>query len=111
MPASPVPRWATYSPLLLGQAGQPKCPNNKPNAESTLECPGAKRVIIQIQKAPIWIQFGYYARGVATAGLGSITWLNPQPFLPMVAALNRDFDAVRVWNFEAVEAEVILNPA
>jgi hypothetical protein len=96
-----------YPPLQLGQAGQPKCPN-KYNEESSLLCPQSKRLVIQVSKQAVYIQVGIMPQGIG-ASLGAVVWQPEQPFLPMIASLGRNFDAVRVRNYtEGSEAQIFL---
>jgi hypothetical protein len=96
-----------YPALELGQAGREKCPNAY-NEASTLICPGATRLILQISKANLMVQMGVMPQGKGI-GSGAVVWLNEEPYLPISAVLGRKFDAVRVRNWAAgAEAEVFL---
>ena len=96
-----------YAPLMLGQPGNPKCPD-KYNAESSLLCQSADRLVLQVSKQAVFVQLGLFQQG-AGASLGAITWQIEEPYLPLIASLARRFDAVRVRNFTAgLEAQVLL---
>lgn len=99
-----------YNPIELGQAGNPKCPD-KYNAASTLVCPGAKRLVLQISLQTVVVQLGIMPQGIG-ADAGSVQWQVEEPYLPMIASLGRTFDAVRVRNFApGVEAQVFVTVA
>jgi hypothetical protein len=99
-----------YEPIELGQAGNPKCPDQY-NEASTLLCPRSKRLVLQISGQSVFVQLGIMQQGLG-AGLGSVQWQHEQPFLPVVASLGRHFDAVRVRNYvKGQEAQVLLTVA
>jgi hypothetical protein len=96
-----------YSPIELGQPGKEKCPNAY-NEASTAWTPGARRIILQVSKQAVFVQFGIMPEGVG-AGLGAVRWQSEEPFLPMIASLGRNFDAVRVRNYiSGQEAQVLV---
>lgn len=106
----PDRRYASFPPLILGFGSFPPCPN-RPTPESTLEAIDARRFVLIVETNPIVLELGYAPQG-AGGGLGAIVWQPGQVFTPMLAALSRDFDAVRVSNFTAGSvAKVIINPA
>lgn len=88
-----------YEALELGQPGKPKCPD-KFNAESTIIVPGCKRLLLQVSVNAVIVQLGIMPQGRG-AGLGAVVWQTEDPFLPMIAALTRNFDAVRIRNYTA----------
>jgi hypothetical protein len=99
-----------HAPIELGQPGREKCPD-KYNEASSLWCPGARRIMLQISKKKVFVQLGVMQQGRG-AGLGSVQWQPEEPFLPVVASLGRKFDAVRVRNWGAgEEAEVFIATA
>ena len=99
-----------YPPLELGQPGNPACPDNY-NNESTLVCVGAQRLVLQISVNAVFVQLGIMPQGKG-AGTGAIVWQPEQPYLPMISALSREFDAVRVRNYTpGAKAQVLINPA
>jgi hypothetical protein len=99
-----------YTPIALGQAGNPKCPD-KYNEDSTLICPGAKRLVLQVSLQAVFVQLGLMPQGIG-AGAGSVQWQAEEPYLPLIASLGRNFDAVRVRNFApGVEAQVFVTVA
>jgi hypothetical protein len=103
-----VKRRVSYEPLELGLPGVEKCPNAY-EPDSTLECRGAKKLILQVGVNAIKLRTGIYQQG-ATSGLGNITWQPHETFLPCFAALERDFDAVQVHNrFAGEEAQVVIS--
>ena len=85
-----------YEPLELGQTGNPACPD-KYEEQSTRVCPNSTRVILQISKAAVKVQFGIMPHGKSLSA-GAVQWQAEEPYLPMIAALTRKFDAVRVRN-------------
>lgn len=98
---------AVYEALQLGLPGTPAVPDHY-TAESTLLCPGAKRIVLQILEQAVIVQLGLAREGVP-AGLGSIVWQAEDPWLPITAALARDFDAVRVKAFTpGVHGQIIV---
>jgi hypothetical protein len=99
-----------YTPIELGQPGKEKCPD-KYNAASTLICPDAKRLVLQVSVQAVIIQLGIMQQGKGV-GPGSVQWQAEEPYLPMIASLGRTFDAVRVRNFTpGAEAQVFLTVA
>ena len=96
-----------YDPLELGQPGNPECPD-KYNEESTRLTPKSTRVILQISKAAVKVQFGTMPHG-RSLSVGAVQWQAEEPYLPMIAALSRNYDAVRVRNLTPGEpAQVFL---
>lgn len=96
-----------YPALELGLPGTPACPN-RPEEEASLWCPGSRRIILQIAVNPVFVQLGYMEEGRG-AGLGSVRWQPPKPFMPCLAALERVFDAVRVYNYtNGAEAQALI---
>lgn len=85
-----------YPALELGQPGNEACPDGY-TPGSTLLCPGSTRLMLQVSANAVMIQLGVMPQGMG--GLGAVVWQPEQPFLPMIAALNRRFDAVRVRNY------------
>jgi len=99
-----------YNPIELGQPGKPKCPD-KYDEDSTLICAGAKRLMLQISAQAVYVQLGIMQQGRGV-GTGSVQWQAEEPYLPMVASLGRNFDAVRVRNFTpGAEAQVFVSVA
>jgi hypothetical protein len=99
-----------YAPIILGVAGSPACPD-KYNEASTLVCPGAKRFVLQSSVQAIFVQFGLMPQG-RSGGAGSVQWQSEEPWMPVIASLGRNFDAVRVRNFvPGKEAQVLLSVA
>jgi hypothetical protein len=97
-----------YGSLLLGQPGQPVCPDAY-NNESTLVCPKSKRLILQVSVQAVMVQLGIMTQGVST-GAGGVQWQPEQPYLPLMASFGRNFDAVRVRNFtKGAAAQVLLS--
>lgn len=93
---------ASFSSLELGQPGKPACPDSY-TRESTLECPGARKLTIQTALAGVMLNFG--------EGVGGIAWGAEEPFLPVTGTIVRTFDAVRVRNLIAGKAaQVLLTP-
>jgi hypothetical protein len=95
-----------YGALELGQAGKPPCPNAFEEA-STLLCPGSTRLRLQVSVAAVFVQFGVF-RDRAGGTLGGIDWQTEMPFLPIVASLGENFDAVRVRNYTPNVAAQVL---
>jgi hypothetical protein len=99
-----------YEAIELGQPEREKCPD-KYNEASTLICPGAERIFLQISLQSVFVQLGIMQQGVGV-GIGAVQWQNEEPFLPLTAALARKFDAVRVRNWLAgKEAQIFLSVA
>jgi hypothetical protein len=68
-----------------------------------MECPGARKLRVQVSEATVVIQFAI--------GVASPVWEDEQPLYPTVGSITRRFDAVRVRNFTTgVAAQVILTP-
>lgn len=86
-----------FSPIELGQTGRESCPDRY-NEASTLLCPGCKRLVLQVSLQPVVIQVGIMSQGRG-ASLASVQWMSEEPFLPVMASLGREFDAVRVRNY------------
>lgn len=98
-----------YSALELGQAGKPACPDEY-NEESTLICPRSRKLVLQITTNNVFVQLGVMPQGVG--GAGAVVWQSEEPFLPIVAAFTRKFDAVRVRNWKAgAEAQIFVSVA
>lgn len=98
-----------YEQLELGLKETPACPN-KFTAESTLWCPEAKKLILQVAVAMVKVECGIRGAGGVTAGLGGVIWLPHETFYPCMAVLHRDFDAVRVKNWQTgIEAQVLIS--
>jgi|SRR5271166_4582297 len=95
-----------YPALEVGQPGNPACPNEY-NEASTLVCPGSKRLLLQVTGQAIQLQLGFMAQGMG-GHAGGVVWQQPKPFLPVVASLARQFDAVRVKNYTAGAAAQVL---
>lgn len=91
-----------YEPLELGQPGKPACPD-KYNEESTLICPEATRLILQVSGQTVMVQFGIMPQGKGLSG-GLVQWQPEQPYLPIIASLGRSFDAVRIRNYTPGQA-------
>jgi hypothetical protein len=99
-----------YEALEVGQPGNPKCPDQY-NEASTLLCPGSKRLVLQVSKQAIRLQFGVMPQGRSLSA-GAVQWLNEEPYMPMISSLAREFDAVRVRNYTpGVEAQVMASAA
>ena len=87
-----------YQPLELGQAGNPKCPDNYDN-ESTLICPACRRIVVQVSGEPAVVQCGTMPQGVGL-GAGSVQWQAEEPYMAGASlTFGRTFDAVRVRNY------------
>ena len=98
----------SYLPLELGLPGTPRCPDAY-EAEATLLCQSAERLILQVAKNPVFIEFGIMPGGKG-AGLGSVIWQTHQPLFPCMAILARQFDAIRVRNLtKGAEAQVLIS--
>lgn len=95
-----------YPALELGQPGNEACPDAY-NAASTLYCPAANRLVLQVSKQAVMVQLGVFPQGKG-AGLGSIVWQPEHPFLAVFASLGRNFDAVRVRNYTKGQAAQVL---
>lgn len=69
-----------------------------------LDCPGAKKLRIQVSNAAVLINFG--------TDWPAPQWEpSPEPYLPILASLVRPFDAVRFMSMTAgVPAQIILIP-
>jgi hypothetical protein len=94
-----------YSSLELGQAGNPPCPNGWEKG-ATLICPKSTRLALQISNEAVFVQLGIMPEGIG----GQPQWQDEQPFLPVIAFLARNFDAVRVRNYTpGAEAQVLLS--
>jgi hypothetical protein len=63
---------------------------------ASLVCNGSRKAIIQISNQAVVIQFG--STDELGGGLGNIKWEEPETYLPMILAVGREFDAVRVRN-------------
>lgn len=99
-----------YEPIMLGQPGNPKCPDAY-DEESTLICPDCTRLVLQISKQAVFVQLGIMPAGKSLSA-GQVQWQAEEPFLPMVASLGRRFDAVRVRNFtKGQEAQIFVTVA
>jgi hypothetical protein len=97
-----------YEQLELGLPETTACPD-KYSPESTLYCPGSRRLILQVGVNAAKVQLGKMRAG-STAGLGGIDWQPHETFLPCLAAFERDFDAVRVHNrYAGKEAQVLIS--
>jgi hypothetical protein len=96
-----------YEAIELGQPGNPGCPNAYDDA-STLICPGCERLVLQVSKQAVMLQFGIMPHGKSLSP-GVVQWLAEEPYLPMIASLGRNFDAVRVRNYiPGQEAQVFV---
>jgi hypothetical protein len=72
-------------------------------AAATRECPGSKKLIIQVSNAAVDISFG--------VGIGGVQWGPDEPYLTVTGSIVRDFDAVRVRNHTPGQtAQAILTP-
>jgi hypothetical protein len=99
-----------YIPIELGQPEREPCPDQY-NEASTLICPNSKRLVLQISLQAVFVQLGIMQQGVGAGG-GSVQWQAEEPYLPMVASLGRNFDAVRVRNrTKGVKAQVLITVA
>jgi hypothetical protein len=97
-----------YEAIELGLPGTPACPDDY-EPESTLICPRATRLLLQVAKETVFVQLGVMQQGVG-AGAGAVQWQEEKPFLPVFASLGRRFDAVRVRNrVPGAEAQVLLS--
>ena len=98
-----------YPALEIGWPEREACPDQY-DEPSTLLCPGASRLILQVLTNAAYIQCGVMPRGKG-AGLGSVQWQNEEPYVAGAAAsLSRQFDAVRVRNWKAgSEAQVFVS--
>jgi hypothetical protein len=95
-----------YEPLNLGQPGEPKCPD-KFNAESTRMVPRCKKLFLQISANAVVVQLGVMPQGISQSA-GAVEWQAEEVFLPMIASLTRDFDAIRVRNYQAgIEGQIL----
>lgn len=98
-----------YEAVELGQPGKPACPDVY-NDDSTLICPHAKRLLLQVSKQAVMVQEGIMQQGVG--GAGAVQWQAETPYLPMIAALGHEFDAIRVRNYTpGAEAQVFVSVA
>jgi hypothetical protein len=101
---------ALYEALQLGQPGNTAIPDHYTPA-ATLICPRCKRLMLQVSQQAVVVQLGKMDQGVGV-GAGSVTWQAEEPYLPIIAAFGRDFDAVRVRNYVAGAAgQVIVTPS
>lgn len=100
-----------YPSLELGQVGRDPCPDVYEEL-STLICPGAKKLILQVAANAVYLQCGLMPQGLGT-GPGAVVWQDEEPYMAGVAAvLNRDVAAVRVRNWKpGAKAEVFLSVA
>lgn len=99
-----------FTPIELGQPGREVCPD-KYNEASTLLCPGCKRLILQTSLQAVVVQVGIMQQGKG-ASIGSVQWQSEEPFLPVMASLGREFDAVRVRNYTpGLVAQVLVSVA
>lgn len=93
---------AGYYVLEVGIPGRPKCPNEFEDVgPATLICPRAKMLIVQIGLKAAYVQLGVMERQGSFEG--SVVWQKERMWTPISFALPRQFDAVRVRNFEAGE--------
>lgn len=97
-----------YEPLELGQPGNPKCPDLF-TPESTVIVPRCSRLLLQVSGQAVVVQLGIMPQGRGS-GIGAVVWQAEDPFLPMIAALTRNFDALRVRNYTPkMEAQVLIS--
>lgn len=100
----------SYESLQLGQPGQVKCPDAFSNENAALLCPGSTRLVLQISKQAVYVQLGIRDTSAVPGSFAGIKWQEPRPYLPIVASLGREFDAVRVRNYtKGQEAQVIIS--
>jgi hypothetical protein len=98
-----------YASLELGQAGNPPCPD-KYNDDSTVLVVGCRKVLLQISLQAVKVQFGVFPTGTRGQSVGGISWQAEEPYLPMIAALARNYDALRVRNYlPGAAAQVLVN--
>lgn len=98
---------AVFDPIELGQVDRPKCPDQY-NDASTRLTPGARRLVLQVSKAAVYVQLGIMPQGRG-ASIGSVVWQSEEPWL-VSASLGRRFDAVRIRNYSpGNEAQVLVN--
>lgn len=97
-----------YAALELGQPGNPACPDAY-NEESTLFCPDSKKLMLQVSTNAVFVSLGKCnVSGAKGKTPGSVIFQQEQPFLPMIATLARDFDAIRVRNYtKGAKAQVL----
>ncbi len=93
----------SYTPLELGQPGNPVVPN-KFEPEATLVCPRSHKLVLQVSGQAVMLQFGQLRAGTGASGLGNIQWGPQEQYLPMSGTLTRRFDAVRVRNYTPEKA-------
>lgn len=100
-----------YPALELGQEAREACPDAY-NEASTLICPGASRLILQVSANKAYVQCGLMPQGKGT-GVGSVVWQDEEPYnAGLAASLGRKFDAVRVRNWApGAKAEVFVSVA
>ncbi len=97
-----------WDSLELGQPGNPACPDVM-EPKSELLCVASTRLVLQTSVAAVFIELGVMPHGKGV-GLASVQWLGEKPFLPIVASLAREFDAVRVRNYtKGVPAQVLIS--
>lgn len=91
-----------YEQIELGQPGRPACPDKftfDPAESSTRLVQGSKRLLLQISEQAVVIQLGTMRTSGQGTSFGSIVWQAEETFLPMIAAIAREFDAIRVRNY------------
>lgn len=104
-----------YPAIELGQpasasaSANPACPDKFEPGQgpATLLCSNSHRLLLQVSKQAVMIQFGVMPQGKG-AGFGSVVWQEPEPFLPMIASLAREFDAIRIRNYIAGQPAQVL---
>jgi hypothetical protein len=95
-----------YDALELGQPGNPAIPDNY-TEDSTRVVQRCTRLLLQVSTQAVFVQLGIMPQGLG-AGVGSVQWQAEEPYLPMIAALARNFDAIRVRNYSKGFAGQIL---
>lgn len=95
-----------YRPLIVGFPGFKALLDAAPEQgqAGVLLCPKCSLYTLTVNKAAIWLQVGKMEYG-AGSGLGSVEWQPPQIYLPILASIPEDFDAVRVWRFSGTGEE------
>ncbi len=97
-----------YEALELGQPDSPACPDRY-TRESSLLCPGSRRLILQVSAQAVFVQFGRMRAGLGV-NLAAIQWEDEMPFLPCMGHIPRQFDAVRVRNYTpGTPAQVLIS--
>lgn len=96
---------ARYQPLIVGFPGAMKLENEAPEQgqKGILLCPKCTLYTITVNVAAIWLQLGKMPH--PGSGLGSVEWQAKQIYMPILASVPEDFDAVRVWRYSSAGQE------